>query len=57
MVLTKNTFSVDSIKYFESLLNEYGSRVSNTSYYEGYLEEYADKIAEYNAVEVITSYF
>ncbi|OPZ87682.1 MAG: Adapter protein MecA 2 [Firmicutes bacterium ADurb.Bin419] len=57
MMLTKNTFSVENVKYFEALLNEYGKKVTNTLYYEGYLEEYANKIAEYNAVELITSYF
>lgn len=57
MMLTKNTFSVDNLKHFESLLNEYGKKVSNTSYYEGYLEEYSQKIVEFNAVEVLTSYF
>jgi adapter protein MecA 1/2 len=56
-MLTKNTFSVENARYFEALLNEYGKKISNTTYYEGYLEEYATKIVEYNAVEVISSYF
>lgn len=57
MILTKNTYSVSNLKYFESLLNEYGKKVSNTTYYEGYLAEYAQKIIESNAVEVLSSYF
>lgn len=57
MIFTKNTFSVNNLKYFESLLNEYGKKISNTTYYEGYLEEYGQKIIEFDAVEVLTSYF
>jgi len=57
MILTKNTYSVSNLRYFESLLNEYGKKVSNTTYYEGYLAEYAQKIIESNAVEVLSSYF
>jgi len=57
MIFTKNTYSVNNLRYFESLLNEYGKKVSNTAYYEGYLEEYAQKIIEANAVDVLSSYF
>jgi len=57
MMLTKNTLLMDNVKYFESLLDEYGKKVSNNTYYEGYLEEYAKKIVELNAVEVLNSYF
>lgn len=57
MIFTKNTYSISNLKYFESLLNEYGKKVFNTSYYEGYLEEYAQKIIDANAVEVLSSYF
>ena len=57
LMLTKNTFTVDNVRYFESLLNEYGKKVSSIAYYEGYLEEYAQKVVEFNAVEVISTYF
>lgn len=57
LILTKSNWSVSNIKLFESVLNEYGTKVHNTSLYEGYLEEYAVKIIEFNALEVINSYF
>lgn len=57
MMLTKSTYLMENVRYFEALLNEYGKKVGNTHYYEGYLEEYASKITEGNAVELINSYF
>lgn len=57
LLLTKNSWSVDNLKVFEFVLNEYGNKIANISFYEGYLNEYAKKIIEYNAVEVISGYF
>ena len=57
LLLTKNTWAVDNIKLFDTILNEYGTRVANINFYEGYLNEYASKIAQYDAVEVINGYF
>ncbi len=57
LVLTKNTFNTLDIKGFETLLSEYGRKISNVSFYEGYLNEYGTRIIEYNALEIIRSYF
>lgn len=57
LILTKNNWDANSIKMFENILNEYGNRIANTYFYEGYLDEYGQKIAEYNALEIIKSYF
>jgi|LSQX01.1.fsa_nt_gb adapter protein MecA 1/2 len=57
LILAKNSWSVDNLKMFESLLGEYGTMVQNTSFYEGYLDEYAVTIVECNAIDVINSYF
>jgi len=57
LILVRNNFTVTDINKFEILLDEYGSRVSNTSFYEGYLNEYGTKIAEGDALEIINNYF
>jgi len=57
LILTRNNYVVHNAKMFEALLNEYGKKVTNMSFYEGYLNEYGTKIIEYNAVNVINSYF
>ncbi|HOM01810.1 MAG TPA: adaptor protein MecA [Acetivibrio sp.] len=57
LMLTKNSWSVENLKSFEHILNEFGTKVINTNFYEGYLNEYGEKIIEYNAVETINDYF
>lgn len=57
LVLTRSSFTVADPKSFDILLSEYGRKVSNVGFYEGYLNEYGTKIVEYNALEVLNSYF
>lgn len=57
LILSKTACTINNIKSFESLLDEYGMKIKNTSFYEGYLEEYATKIIDSNAVDIINSYF
>ena len=57
LLLTRNSFTDSNSKMFETILNEYGRKVSSVGFYEGYLNEYGTRIAEYNAIEVINSYF
>ncbi len=57
LIITRNGFTDTNLKMFETVLGEYGKKVSNVGFYEGYLSEYGTKIAEYNALEVIYSYF
>jgi adapter protein MecA 1/2 len=55
--LTRNNLTVTNNKIFEALLSEYGKRVSNVGFYEGYLNEYGTSVIEYNAIEVLNTYF
>jgi adapter protein MecA 1/2 len=57
LVLTKNNLLISDIHTFDSLLNEFGNRVSHVSFYEGYLIEYGEKIIDNNAIETINNYF
>jgi adapter protein MecA 1/2 len=57
MVFTRTNHTAANMKIFDSLLSEYGTKITNTGFYEGYLSEYGEKIIEYNAIEVINNYF
>lgn len=57
LILSKNNWVSDSSLDAESILNEYGTKISNVSFYEGYLNEYGIKIADGNALEIINKYF
>ncbi|GAE88605.1 adaptor protein MecA [Acetivibrio straminisolvens] len=57
LLLTKNSWTVENLKSFELIMNEFGKKVNNSNFYEGYLNEHAEKIIEYNAVETIYDYF
>ncbi|MCX7711353.1 MAG: adaptor protein MecA [Clostridia bacterium] len=57
LVLTRNSYTDAHPKMFETVMNEFGRKVSNTGFYEGYLNEYGTKIAEFNALDIINSYF
>ncbi|MCX7748185.1 MAG: adaptor protein MecA [Clostridia bacterium] len=57
LILTRNSFTASNQKSFEALMNEYGKKVSNVSFYEGYLNEYGTKIMEYNAIQILNTYF
>ena len=57
LALTRNSFKLQNIKFFESLMGEYGRKITNTSFYEGYLNEYGDRIIPENAIEIINNYF
>ncbi|MGE5329767.1 MAG: adaptor protein MecA [Deltaproteobacteria bacterium] len=43
--------------FFDSLMSEYGLRVTNIAFTDGFLNEYGTKLIEYNAIEVINDYF
>lgn len=57
LVMTRNTLCLSNPKVFDTILCEYGTKVTNSALYEGYLSEYATKMVEYNALEVLNSYF
>lgn len=57
MTMTKNNLLMSNPKIFDSLVGEYGAKVPNMALYEGYLNEYGTRMIEYNAVEVLNSYF
>ncbi|HHW00675.1 MAG TPA: adaptor protein MecA [Clostridiaceae bacterium] len=57
LVLLRSNFTVTDKRKFETLLSEFGSKISNVNFYEGYLSEYGSKLVENNALEVINNYF
>jgi adapter protein MecA 1/2 len=57
LILTKNNTIVSKLKVFENILGEYGDKVLSTGFFEGYLCEYGEKIIEYDAIQVLNSYF
>lgn len=57
LIMTRNSFTGNNPKAFDTLLNEYGNKINNIAFFEGYLDEYGTKIAEYNAIEVLNNYF
>lgn len=57
LLITRNNFTDTNFRMFETLMSEYGKKISNLGFYEGYLNEYGTKIAEFNALEIINSYF
>jgi adapter protein MecA 1/2 len=57
LTITKNNLLLMNPKIFDNLLGEYGVKVPNVALYEGYLNEYGTKMIEYNAIEVLNSYF
>ncbi|MCR4435266.1 MAG: adaptor protein MecA [Clostridiales bacterium] len=57
LILTRNSLNTVNTKAFELMLSEYGKKVSNTSFYEGFLSEHGTQIIEYDALEIINSYF
>lgn len=57
LVMTRNNFTITDAGAFDILLGEYGRKVNNVGFYEGYLNEYGEKIADGNAIEIISTYF
>lgn len=57
LTITKNNLLLMNPKIFDNLIGEFGSKVPNIALYEGYLNEYGTRMIEYNAVEVLNSYF
>jgi adapter protein MecA 1/2 len=57
LVLTRSNFNTQNAKFFEALLHEFGTKITNLGFYEGYLNEYGDKIIEYDAINILNSYF
>lgn len=57
LVLTRSNLNSISTKTFEMMVSEFGKKVTNTVFYDGFLNEHGTKIVEYNALEVINSYF
>ncbi|HHW31149.1 MAG TPA: adaptor protein MecA [Clostridiaceae bacterium] len=57
LTLIKPCLGQSNSGLFESLLNEYGTKIQNTNFYEGYLNEYGIKIIEENGIQTINKYF
>jgi len=57
LVLLRSNFTVLDKKKLETLLSEFGTKMSNVNFYEGYLSEYGSKLVENNAIDVINNYF
>jgi len=57
LMITNTTIANTNPNYFDSLMSEYGSKVTNTAFVDGFLNEYGIKMIEYNAIEVINDYF
>ncbi|MEN8905109.1 MAG: adaptor protein MecA [Clostridiales bacterium] len=57
LVLTKNNLLISNTRIFDSLLSEFGNRVTSVIFYEGYLNEYALKLIDSSAIETINDYF
>ncbi|MGE5473391.1 MAG: adaptor protein MecA [Ignavibacteriales bacterium] len=57
LILTNTAIANTKPDYFDSLMCEYGSKVTNIAFTDGFLNEYGEKMIEYNAIEVISDYF
>lgn len=57
LIMTRNNSTDSNFKSFDTMMSEYGKKITNTGFYEGYLNEYGTKIAEFNALDIINSYF
>jgi adapter protein MecA 1/2 len=54
LVFTSVSNSTTHSKTFDSLLTEYGTKISNVDFYEGYLNEYATRIIDSEAVQTLS---
>ncbi len=57
LVLVKSRMTLSDIKNLETIISEYGNKVSNARFFEGYLNEYGSKLIDSNAIEVINKFF
>jgi len=57
LCLTRNSNVNSKPHYIETMLCEYGRKLSNPFLQEGFLNEYAEKIIEDHAVETLKKYF
>ncbi len=57
LVLSNTSVASTHPEYFESVMSEYGNKVSSTAFVEGFLNEHGDKLIEYDALQILDSYF
>lgn len=57
VVFTFNNITDAKFNSFESIMNEFGSKIDNVPYYEGLLNEYGEVIIDKNAVQTLREYF
>jgi len=57
LVLLRSNFTVSDKKKLETMLSEFGTKITNVNFFEGYLNEYGSKLVEDNAIDVINNYF
>jgi adapter protein MecA 1/2 len=57
LLLTNTGIASTNPDYFDSIMSEYGKKVSNSAFIEGYLNEYGAKMIEYDALQVLKDYF
>lgn len=57
LTLLKSGLLTPSMKMFDMMLAEYGTKISNINFIEGYLNEYGEIIIEGNALEVLREFY
>ncbi len=57
LTLLKSGLLTPSMKMFDMMLAEYGTKISNNNFIEGYLNEYGEIIIEGNALEVLREFY
>lgn len=57
LMITNTSVAGTNPDYLDSIIIEYGRKVTNTTFMDGFLNEYGTKMIEYNAIEVINDYF
>lgn len=57
LTLTRNCTINSYPESIETILSDYGQKISHPSIQEGFLNEHATKIVENNAIEVLSNYF
>jgi len=57
LVLANTSLANTDFEYFDSIMIEYGNRVTNTAFVEGYLNEHSTKMIDFDAIAVISDYF
>jgi len=57
LIMTFSSTANTNIKFFETVLSEYGTKVGSICFIEGYLNEYGEKMIEGNAIQTLCKYF